>query len=194
MGSNLRRAITWAPLINTMQNRLQGWRNKYLSFSGRVILINAVLSSLAVYYLSFYKVLKKVINNMVQIQRRFLWGGNDECRKICWVNLDLACKKREEGGLGIRNIKAFNFALLGKWRWRFFMEPVTLWSRILRVRYGVPCTWTSSWQGKTIEGGEGSYWWNDLGRLEGEKSIKPGWLSNGLSRVVGNGESLPFWT
>lgn len=54
-----------------------------------------------------------------------LWGG--ECRKICWVNWEMVCKKREKGGLGIKDINAFNLALLGKWRWRFFTEKEVLW-------------------------------------------------------------------
>lgn len=35
---------------------------------------------------------------------------------------DVVCKSREEGGLGIRDIRAFNLALLGIWRWRFLSE------------------------------------------------------------------------
>lgn len=72
--ANPRRSSMWIPLFNSLQKRLLGWRNKFLSFGGRVILINAVLSRLSVYYLSFYKAPKKVLNNIIQIQHRFLWG------------------------------------------------------------------------------------------------------------------------
>lgn len=133
VGANQRRSATWVPLINSLQKWLQGWRNKYLSFGGRVILINAVLSALPVYYLSMYKAPKRVLNKITQIQRRFLWGGNEDCRKICWVKWEVVCRAREDGGLGIRNIKSFNLALLGKWRWRFFTEKESLWSSILRL-------------------------------------------------------------
>lgn len=46
-----------------------------LSFGGTIILLNAVLSSLPIYYLSFYRAPKKVIYKIVQLQRRFLRGG-----------------------------------------------------------------------------------------------------------------------
>lgn len=38
-----------------------------------------------------------------------------------------------------------------------------------------------------------SSWWCDLGRLDRENSLKEGWLSNGISRKIGNGESISFW-
>lgn len=53
-----------------------------------MVLINAVLLSLPIYYLSFYSAPKKVINKIIQMQIRFIWGGSEECRKICWVKLE----------------------------------------------------------------------------------------------------------
>lgn len=65
---------TWEPLINSLHKRLLGWRNKFLSFGGRVVPINTVLASLPVYYLSFYKAPKKVLNKIIQLHRSFLLG------------------------------------------------------------------------------------------------------------------------
>lgn len=67
VGANPRRSASWYPLNNTIQNRLQGWRNRFLSFSGRVILINVVLSSLSIYYISFYRAPKQVANKIIKI-------------------------------------------------------------------------------------------------------------------------------
>lgn len=97
----------------------------------------------------------------------------------------MVCKSREEGGLGIRNLKVFNLALLGKWRWRFFNEDGSLWAQVLSIRYGVPSQWRSTWCEKTLEGGEVSYWWIDLGNLDGEDSSRLGWLSQGIIKKIG---------
>lgn len=75
VGANPRKSSTWNAVIQTMKSRLQGWRNKHLSFGGRQVLLNATLSSLPVYNFGFYKAPKKVINLLTQIQRRFLPGG-----------------------------------------------------------------------------------------------------------------------
>lgn len=114
-------------------------------------------------------------------------------KKICWVKWDVVCKKSEEGGLGIRNIYAFNLALLGKWRWRFLTEKEQLWVRVLKVRYGDASLWGVLWCEKTLEGGEVSSWWRGLGNLEGDESINMGWLSSGITKKVGNGISVSFW-
>jgi hypothetical protein len=46
---------------------------------------------------------------------------NDEF-KYHLIEWDKVCTPIDEGGLGIRNIRRFNQALLGKWlwRWQFF--------------------------------------------------------------------------
>ncbi|PNX69332.1 cytochrome p450, partial [Trifolium pratense] len=40
------------------------------------------------------------------------------------------------GGLGIRDLRAVNLALLGKWRWRVIARGQGLWREILLARYG----------------------------------------------------------
>jgi hypothetical protein len=40
----------------------------------------------------------------------------------------------DKGGLGIRNVKRFNQALLGKWLWRFAHEDGAWWRSVLVVK------------------------------------------------------------
>lgn len=40
------------------------------------------------------------------------------------------------GGLGIRNLRIFNQALLEKWLWRYGTEWVHLWRRVIDAKYG----------------------------------------------------------
>jgi hypothetical protein len=48
-----------------------------LSIGGRVTLINSVLSSLPLYYFSFFKAPSCVLKELVTVQRNFLWGGRE---------------------------------------------------------------------------------------------------------------------
>jgi len=43
-----------------------------LSFGGRVALIKSILTSIPIYFLSFFRVPNKIAEKMVKIQRRFL--------------------------------------------------------------------------------------------------------------------------
>lgn len=74
---------------------------------GRIALINSVLYSLPVYMFSFYKAPKKNLKTIVAIQRKFLWGGDEEL-KICWVSWSKICLPKKERGLGIKNVELFN--------------------------------------------------------------------------------------
>lgn len=86
IGANSRSLSTWEPVIDSLKKRLSSWKRKHLSLGGRVMLINSVLSSLPIYFMSFYKAPKKVIKILVSIQKNFLWGGCSEKSKIAWVN------------------------------------------------------------------------------------------------------------
>lgn len=116
LGANLRRCSTWVQVVENLKKRLASWKGKQLSIGGRVTLINAVLNSIPLYFLSFFKAPKKVIQYITSIQRNFLWSGCSEDKKICWVSWDKICKRKEEGGLGIKEVEAFNLALLNKWK------------------------------------------------------------------------------
>lgn len=55
IGGNPRRLSFWDPIMNHIKSILSGWNSRFLSFDGRLILLKAILSSLPVYALSFFK-------------------------------------------------------------------------------------------------------------------------------------------
>lgn len=141
IGANPRRYDTWEPVISKVRLRLSSWKSRQLTIGGRLTLINSVLSSLPLYFFSFYKAPKKVINELVRLQKQFLWGGHSERRKIAWVSWEKICLSKDKGGLGIKNIEAFNIALLSKWRWRCLEGRESIWQKILKAKYGDLSSW-----------------------------------------------------
>nr|KYP31000.1 Putative ribonuclease H protein At1g65750 family [Cajanus cajan] len=67
IGSNPRKADTWKPVLLKFNKKLSGWKSKILSMAGRVCLINSVLTNLPLYYLSFFKMPKKVVRKIVTL-------------------------------------------------------------------------------------------------------------------------------
>lgn len=55
---------------------------------------------------------------------------------MCWLAWEKLTKAKSDGGLGIRDIQAFNVALLAKLAWRIFIHLDCLLSRILSGKYG----------------------------------------------------------
>jgi hypothetical protein len=164
VGANPRKEETWKPVVESLKNRLFSWQNRYISFGGRVTLINSVLASLPIFYLSFMKMPVKVWKVLVSIQRNFLWGGASGKKKIAWVKWSDICRSKEKGGLGIRNLRLVNISLLAKWRWRLLSAPNEVWAQTLIAKYGKEGGLSSDL--RRLENRKfASLWWKDICRL-----------------------------
>lgn len=193
VGANPRLRSTWQPIIDSIKARLNSWKSRQLSIGGRVTLINSVLASLPLFLFSFYKAPKKVIEEIIKLQRRFLWGGDGENKKMAWVSWDTICISKEKGGLGIKNLEAFNLALLIKWRWRILVEEGnSLWKDILVERYGLKGRWPRA-QDFGREWGKTSIWWRDLCLLGDGTNLVNGWFDDIVKIKVGRGNMVQFW-
>ena len=157
MGANPRSSVTWDPIVKKCKRKLAKWKQKHLSFGGRVTLIKSALNSILIYFLSFFRITKKVVDNLVKLKRWFLWGGGLEQKKITCISWESACLSKEKEGLGIRNLTKFNCALLRKWRWNRFNHQEELWARVLDSKYG-------GWRNLDEERRSfaESVWWKDL--------------------------------
>ena len=134
IGANPKSCVTWQPIVKKCESRLAKWKQKPLSFGGRVTLIKSTLNSIPIYFISFFRI-PKVVHKLVTVQRRFLWGGDMDSHKIAWMSWEAACLSKEKGGLRIRDLTKFNQALIGKWKWDLFHHQGKLWARVLDSKY-----------------------------------------------------------
>lgn len=109
------RVRDYQPLISSIDRYLAGWKARLLSTAGRLTLVNSVLSSLPVYYMSSVLLPKTVIERIDARRRAFLWTGEEKCHGaqclLAWKNV---CLNKEHGGLGVRNLTVMNHCLLLK--------------------------------------------------------------------------------
>ncbi|CAJ2670936.1 unnamed protein product [Trifolium pratense] len=189
IGGDPRRLGFWEPVVNRLKNRLSGWRSRFLSFGGRLVLLKSVLTSLPVYSLSFFKAPSGTISAIESILIKFFWGGVRILGKLRGLTGKLFVCVRSIWGLGVRQLKEFNLALLGKWCWRMLVDREGLWFRVLAGRYGVE-------RGRLCVGGtRGSTWWRELASLrDGGGELDGGWFGGHISRKVGDGSDTFFWT
>ncbi|GAU10927.1 hypothetical protein TSUD_426970, partial [Trifolium subterraneum] len=105
----------------------------------------------------------------------------EESRKVSWVSWDSVCLRKEYGGLGVRQLREFNLALLGKWCWRMLVDREGLWFRVLAARYGVE-------GGRLRDGGRGgSSWWREIARIREGGEGEGRSFGEHVSRRVGDG-------
>ena len=114
LGAKFKDKAIWNPILENIEQRLVGWKRLYLSKGGRVTLIKSTLSNLPTYFLSLFPIPVAVANRIEKLQRNFLWGGIGDEPKFHLVKWATVCSPIASGGLGIRKIKLFNEALLGK--------------------------------------------------------------------------------
>ena len=114
LGAHYKDSSIWNPIIEKMEKWLARWKRLYLSKGGRLILLKSTLSSLLTYFLSLFTIPQAVAARIERIQRNFLWGASEDVFKYPLVAWDKVCLPIEYGGLGIRRVRLFNKALLGK--------------------------------------------------------------------------------
>ena len=119
-------------VVAKIRQRLDRWKEKFLSMAGRVCLLRSVISNIPLFYMSFFKMTLSVVLSIKKIQN-FLWGLGKDGKKVAWVAWEKVCNSREKGGLGIKDIRLFNDALLGKWIWR--IQSVEMWKEIIESKY-----------------------------------------------------------
>ena len=118
IGRDPRKLDFWKPILTCIISILSNWKRKFLSFGGRLILLKFVMSSVPVYFISFFKAPTCVISSIESLFNFFFFwegGGWGDLRKTAWVDWHSVCLPKEEGGLGVRRLREFNVALLGKW-------------------------------------------------------------------------------
>jgi hypothetical protein len=118
------RAI-WLKLVTKIQCRLQIWKWKFLSMGGRLVLLNSILSSILLYYLSLFRIPVWCLNKIDKIRRDFLWAGVDS-KKYSLVRWSIVCSPKQFGGFGVLNLKYMNLSLLAKWWWLYQLDSDSL--------------------------------------------------------------------
>jgi len=180
VGGNPRKKKFWDPVLNKLKSRLSVWKGRFLSMTGRLCLVKSVLSAIPLYYLSLFKAPEEVCKCITRIQRRFLWGWGKERRSISWISWKDLCKKREEGGLGIRDIRKFNYALLAKWKCRCISEERGRWKEVLDSKYGLGNNCVQ------LREKYQSWWWRDLVKVCKERRGE-GWFQDHVEWKLGGG-------
>ena len=76
----------WKIIIDRIEKKLSNWKGKMLSFGGRLVLLNSVLSSLPVFMLSFFEIPRGVLKKIEYFRSRFFWHYDSHKKRYRLIN------------------------------------------------------------------------------------------------------------
>ena len=175
------RVEIFAEVKERVEKKLSGWKEKMLSVGGREVLIKTVAQAIPTYLMSCFQIPKSICDDIEGMMRKFWWGQRGCESKVAWVSWKKMCKSKLNGGMGFRNLRAFNLAMLAKQGWRLISNPNSLVAQLYKAKY-YP-------HGDVLNaklGSSPSYTWRSI--LKGLEVVKRGsWWR------VGNGERIFIW-
>jgi hypothetical protein len=113
--------------------------------------------------------------------RNFWWGEDENKRKVHWEAWDVLTRPKNFGGVGFRDLKLLNQAMLARQCWRIISKPDSLCARLLKSIYYPRGNFLD-----TVFRQDASPSWRGI-----EYGLKL--LKEGLISRIGNGENTNIW-
>jgi hypothetical protein len=169
-----------SPLTDRIERRLTASAS-FLSYGDRLILVNSVLSSMPIHFLSTLDIPDGVIDVIDKARRNCLWRKRKDDEKVhSLASWDMVCKPKNKGGLGIINLKIQNKCLMMKQLHKFYNNVDLPWVKLIRNSYyykEVPHAVSTC----------GSFWWRNI--------MKYFDIYRQVAHCkLGNGETILFWS
>jgi hypothetical protein len=163
-----------------MEKQLMGV-SRHLTYASRLILVNSIYSAVPTFYMFSLKLPVEILNQIDSYRKHMLWHGGDLSRKggylVAW---NTACRSKDEGGLGIINLRTQNKALLLKFLHKFYNKLDFPW---------VHLTWQNLYTNGTPpheRRNVGSFWWRDVISLAENYFMM-------ASCIAQKGDTVAFW-
>ncbi|KAM6544160.1 hypothetical protein CsatB_008607 [Cannabis sativa] len=123
-------------LKERMKSRINSWEGKFLSRAGKEVLIKSVVQSLPSYAMNVFLFPIGTCKELERLMASFWWKSNNSNGNgsgISWMSWDRMTKHKVEGGMGFRNLRDFNLAMLGKQGWRLLFRHDSLASKVFKA-------------------------------------------------------------
>jgi hypothetical protein len=118
-----------------LAKRFTNWVEKYMSMGAKEVLIKSVAQAIPTYIMGVFKLPMTMCEDITQMIRYFLCGEEKGQRKVHWLAWEKLIMPKCFGGLGFRDMKLFNQALLARQVWRLNQYPGSLCARLLKSKY-----------------------------------------------------------
>ncbi|XP_049391429.1 uncharacterized protein LOC125855766 [Solanum stenotomum] len=114
LGAKNKKLEVWNEILQRSEMKLTRWKSQYLSLGSILTLIKSVMDGQPTYMTILFLLPVSIGKKINKARRVFLWQGNKEKKGYNLVKWDKVALSKEQGGLGIKKLRAHNESLLKK--------------------------------------------------------------------------------
>lgn len=122
-------------LIDKVVAKYAGWKKKFLSTAGRATLIQSVASAMPIYEMQLTWLPEHICAKLDKLNRDFLWSNDISQRKTHLVGWKQVVEPKKDCGLGIREARLNNEAMLAKLVWKILKSEKSVWLEMVQAKY-----------------------------------------------------------
>lgn len=171
----------FGPVRDRVHGKLQGWWNKDLSKGGKLTLVKSAAQSIPNFWMSLFLFPEFLCTEIENKMNAFLRGSDANGKGIKWITWKRLCVPKEYGGLGLKELRKFNLAMLAKQGWRLLNESNPLVTAVMKARYYPKVNFLNADLGSNP-----SYVWRSI--MEALDAVKAG-----AQKKIGDGEGTTVW-
>uniref|UniRef100_A0A803Q3E0 Reverse transcriptase zinc-binding domain-containing protein n=1 Tax=Cannabis sativa TaxID=3483 RepID=A0A803Q3E0_CANSA len=111
------------------------WEGRFLSKASKELLLKTVAQALPNHAMSVFLLPLKTCKSLESIMSKYWCQSSKQSRRVSWMSWNKLCRHKHKGGLGFKDLRQHNIALLGKQAWRLLVHDSTLVSKVFKARY-----------------------------------------------------------
>lgn len=104
-------------LLGKFNAKVGGWRRKFLSYMGRLMLLKSVLGSIYIYLLALFLMPIRTVYEINRVCQNILLNGPDSLTSRALIGWEDNTYSSAEGGLGGRDLVTVNRACIMRHMW-----------------------------------------------------------------------------
>ncbi|XP_059070115.1 uncharacterized protein LOC131859887 [Cryptomeria japonica] len=72
------KAKIWKGLLDGCIAKMEGWKSKWLTLAGRLLMLKTTISKMPIFSMACFKLPSMIIKNIQQKMRKFMWNGSQD--------------------------------------------------------------------------------------------------------------------
>ncbi|KAL8097756.1 hypothetical protein AgCh_030760 [Apium graveolens] len=182
-------------LKDKARSQVNSWNGHFISRSGKEVLIRTVAQALPTYAMNVFLLPMEITKHIERTLSNYWWRQNQASNsKLNWMSWERLSRHKSSGGMGFRDFRSFNLAMLGKQGWRLMSNTQSLVTKMYKARYfansdflnselghNPSFIWRSIWEARKLVA-EGSRW--EIGTGDNIKIMGQPWLSDSSNPYI----------